>query len=116
MKKTLVVMAVAAVSLMQIANAKVETVAVTGSAPTSSDGFVVQRATVRYGDLNLAGKQGASALLSRIKQAAAAVCKAGWELETPKIKSERAECRKDAVTAAVDKVDAPELRMVASLK
>ena len=113
MIRSFAVMAVAAVFLATAADAAVASVAVQGLAPLEEGGFQLQQTTVRYGDLNIASKQGASTLLARIRKAAAASCtvdSALSDMMAGRIK----QCRDQAVSQAVATVDSPELTTMAS--
>jgi UrcA family protein len=88
-------------------------VAVEGSLPSTS-GIVMKRVTVSYGDLNLAAKPDAAALLERLKRAAAAVCTSQTKGHALASSDAIKHCHIDAVRQAVDRVGSPELAALAN--
>lgn len=65
---------------------------------------------VSYSDLNLTTSEDASALLSRLRQAASAACEA-HEISQPSASLRRAiaKCRDDALEVAIAQLEEPEL-------
>jgi len=115
MKPRFALAAAAAVLMAASADAATTTVSVQGMAPIEEGSFQLRQTTVRYGDLNIASKDGASALLARIDQAAAATCKSE-RLPSATVKQLVKQCRTQAVDQAVANVHSPELTMVANAK
>lgn len=104
-----ILIGLAAVVMVQTAGAAGPSVSVRGVAPGSA---TTRQVMVPYGDLNMANRSDAEKLLARITQAAAQVC-TPTRMNTMGQAGDIARCESWAVTAAVDKVDAPELRAVA---
>jgi len=72
----------------------------------SIDDSVVKSVTVSYADLNLAQDQGAQTMFQRIKHAAATVCGAAPGLRELRADAAYEQCRKDAVSHAIAKLNA----------
>jgi len=70
------------------------------------NGTETARTTVHYGDLDVHTRQGADELYSRINMAAGRVCE---NVEEPYVRLTRAfeDCRHNAISAAVQDVNAP---------
>jgi len=111
MKRICITFAAAALSLTQLAGAAGTSIAVEGLAPTRDESFVLKRAVVRYGDLNIAEAQGAATLRTRIENAAVAVCKNGNVPSSNKIAVLVEKCRVDAVNNALAKAGLPKQAM-----
>ena len=79
-----------------------------------ADGITERSVTVKYGDLNLAKPEGASALYSRIVGAAHDVCDLPAEGLT--FRAEAQACREKAIANAVIKVGHPELTAIYNAK
>ncbi len=112
MMRKFAVMAVTAVSLALAANAATTSVAVRGEAPVDG-GFQLRQTVVHYGDLNVSSRQGASALLARLRKAAADTCSTSGMLSL-NVKTEVKQCRNSALRHAVAKIDSHELSKMAS--
>ena len=82
--------------------------ATTGTARTFVDvnGAETARTTVHYGDLDIHTRQGADELYSRLNMAAVRVCE---DVTEPYVRLTRAyeDCRHNAISAAVQQVNAP---------
>jgi UrcA family protein len=113
MKSFLAVSAILFTALASVASANETSVAVEGYLPSTS-GIVMNRITVSYGDLNLAAKPDAVALLERLKKAATAICTSQTERHALASPDAIKHCQIDAVRRAVDKVGLPELSALAN--
>jgi UrcA family protein len=76
------------------------------SGATPMDSVIVQRETVRFGDLDLSSMKDAKRLLVRIKDAADLVC-GDQDLRDVMDTDGARKCRNDAVAHAVSKVNRP---------
>jgi UrcA family protein len=114
MKSLLAASAVLVVVLAGVAGAQGTSVAVRASVPKANGTLVTKQATVEYGDLNLAGKDGAKTLLSRLGKAAAAVCSSQGGQRSLADVSRAGICQARAVREAVVAVGSPELSAAAS--
>jgi len=107
MRNIFTTLAFAALALTQVAAAADTSLAVEGLAPTRDNTYVLRRAVVQYGDLNIADAQGAAALRTRIEQAANAVCKGHNTLTSYQVAQQVERCRVSALNAAVEKAGLP---------
>jgi UrcA family protein len=83
--------------------------------PSVADSFDPPQVTVKYGDLNVANSQGASALYARIQHAAENVClQFDWGGLDNYV--QRKACIHKAISGAVNKVNAPTLTALYSAK
>ena len=114
MKGIVTAVAVMACAFAQAAFAADTSVAVSGMAPNSNGNFVLKQAVVQYGDLNAADKEGAATLLTRINDAAQAVCKSNGGLSSRSLKAQVEKCQTRAVTSAVAAVGSPALTEAAA--
>ncbi|MGA2189983.1 MAG: UrcA family protein [Steroidobacteraceae bacterium] len=76
--------------------------------PAVADSSDPPQVTVKYGDLNIAGPQGAAVLYARIRHAASNVC---WQFDGQGLDAygPREACINTAISGAVTKVNAPAL-------
>jgi len=107
MKSILAVSILFVVSLAQAASAQGASVVVKAMAPDSRGGTVQKEVTVEYGDLNIADRQDAATLLSRINKAAAAICASEIGLRSLADLTRVSRCRAKAVNEAVSVVGLP---------
>src|SRR4029077_20801946 len=88
-----------------------------GTVSFAADLGETRQLVVKYGDLNLANPQGASALYNRIARAAREVCNPLYEdTRDPGIKSSVDACVQKAIQDAVVTVGRPELSAVSAPK
>jgi UrcA family protein len=87
--------------------------ALTGISPAAlaADKIVVEKATVRFGDLNLEAEAGAQALVSRLHRVTTRLCGEGRPsgplLLQKEVKSRFIACRNEAMQTAVNTLDRP---------
>jgi UrcA family protein len=98
----------AAAALTGAAFAADNSVAVEGMAPTRDDSFVLKRAMVQYGDLNITDANGITTLRTRIADASAAVCKNGSGMNSFSYKQKVERCQTRAQKDALKTVGLPE--------
>jgi UrcA family protein len=83
--------------------------------PAVADSSGLPQTTVKYGDLNIAGPEGAAVLYSRIRRAAKNVC-LQFDGDRLDIHGQREACINKAILDAVTKVNAPALSAVYGAK
>lgn len=76
---------------------------------TAKVGYETVTRTVRFADLDLAGKEGVVALYKRIKTAATEVCTTPVASGTIDLYAQQLRCQRQAIGQAVREVNAPRL-------
>lgn len=105
MQRFAFVAAAAVAAFSAAALASPASVRVMGNAPNGSSGYAVRAMTVQYDDSELATSQGAAALFARVSQAAESVCTVRpVRFGTA---DQVARCKRDAISRAVETVNAP---------
>ena len=86
------------------------------SVAMADSGEVVSSRTIRFADLNLQTREGATAVYRRIEHAADAMCSVSWGIRTlggtSTMAAQVSECKSEAIEHAVAKVKAPMLTAV----
>ena len=70
--------------------------------------------TVKFSDLDITGRAGATVLYQRLVTAAAHVCRDPMEGHRPELQAQRSRCRDQAVGDAVVTIDAPAVTTIAA--